>query len=218
MIDKIHDMVMSDRRINLGEIVEATGISQGTVFSILHEKLGVKKISARWVPLLLIEENKRNRVVDSEAISELSHRNPDEFLRRYITVDKAWIHHYTPETKKQSKQWVFESEWALKKAKTVKPADKVMVTVFRNARGIIYTDYLENGQMMTGVHYVLLLHGLSEEDKKKRPHLINKKIFFHQENAQVHTYAVSMAKIIELKFKLLQHSQNLVPSDFFFIS
>ena len=41
MIDKIHDMVLSDRRIKVCKIVEATGISQDTVFSILHEKLGV---------------------------------------------------------------------------------------------------------------------------------------------------------------------------------
>ena len=39
MIDKIHDIVLSDRRIKVREIVDATGISQGTVFSILHEKL-----------------------------------------------------------------------------------------------------------------------------------------------------------------------------------
>ena len=48
--DKIHDMVLSNRRIKVRKIVEATGISQGTVFSILHEKLGLKKVSARWVP------------------------------------------------------------------------------------------------------------------------------------------------------------------------
>ena len=47
MIDEIHDMASTDQRIKLLEIVEATGISQGTVFSILHEKLGVEKISAR---------------------------------------------------------------------------------------------------------------------------------------------------------------------------
>ena len=47
VIEEIHDMVLSDRRIKVREIVEATGISQGTVFSILHEKLGVKKVSAR---------------------------------------------------------------------------------------------------------------------------------------------------------------------------
>ncbi|GBM44794.1 hypothetical protein AVEN_148296-1 [Araneus ventricosus] len=43
VIDKIHDMVLSDQRIKVRETVEATGISQCTVFSILHEKLGVKK-------------------------------------------------------------------------------------------------------------------------------------------------------------------------------
>ena len=42
-IDKIHNIVSSDRRIKVREIVEATGISQSTVFSILHKKLGVKK-------------------------------------------------------------------------------------------------------------------------------------------------------------------------------
>ena len=41
MIDKIHDTVLIDRRIKVRGLVEATGISQGTVFSILHEKLGV---------------------------------------------------------------------------------------------------------------------------------------------------------------------------------
>ncbi|XP_023217030.1 histone-lysine N-methyltransferase SETMAR-like [Centruroides sculpturatus] len=218
MIDKIHDMVLSDRRIKVREIVEATGISQGTVFSILHEKLGVKKISARWVPRLLSVENKRNRVVDSEAILALFRRNPDEFLRRYITVDETWIHYYTPETKEQSKQWVFEGERAPKKAKTVKSAGKVMATVFWDTRGIIYTDYLEKGKTITGEYYASLLHRLSEEIKEKRPHLKKKKILFHQDNARVHTCAVSMAKITELKFELLPHppySPDLAPSDFF---
>ena len=62
MIDKIHDIVLSDRRIKVRKIVETTDISQGTVFSVLHEKLSVKKISARWVRHLISEENKRNRV------------------------------------------------------------------------------------------------------------------------------------------------------------
>ena len=130
MIDKIQDMILSDQRIKVRKIVETTGISQDTVFSILHKKLGVKKISARWVSRLLSEENKRNRVVDSEAILALFRRNPDEFLRRYIIVAESWIHHYTPETKEQSEQWVFEGERAPKKAKMVKSAGKVMATVF----------------------------------------------------------------------------------------
>jgi len=90
--DKIHDMILSDRRIKVREIVKATGISH-TAFSILHEKLDVKKISARWVLRLLSVENKHNRVVDSEAVLALFRRNPDEFLRRYITVE-TWMTKY----------------------------------------------------------------------------------------------------------------------------
>ena len=143
MIDRIHDMVLSDRRITVREIVKATGISRGTVCSILHAKMGVKKISARWVPRLLSEENKQNRVVDSETILALLRRNPDELLRRYMTVDGTWIHHYTPETKGQSKQWVFKAERALKKANMVKSFVKLMTTGFQDAHGIICTDYLK---------------------------------------------------------------------------
>ena len=42
IIDKIYDMVFSFLQIKVREIIEATSISQGTVFIILDEKLGVK--------------------------------------------------------------------------------------------------------------------------------------------------------------------------------
>lgn len=218
MIDRIHDMIINDRRIKFREIVEATGISQGTVFSILHEKLGVKKLSARWVPRLLTVDNKRIRVTNSKTVLGLYRHNSDEFLRRYITVDETWVHFYTPEMKQQSKQWVFSGERAPKKAKTVRSAGKVMATVFWDACGIIHIDYLPRGQTITGEYYASLLDDLNEKIKEKRPHLKRKKVLFHQDNARVHTSAVSMAKIMELKFELLPHppySPDLAPSDFF---
>ena len=110
---------------------------------------------------------------------------------------------YTLETKEQSNQWVFKGEQAPNKAKTVTSAGNVMVTVFWDRRGIIYTYYLEKRQTITGAYYASLLHRLSEEIKKKRPHL--KKILFHQDNARVHTCAVPVAKTMALKFELLQN-------------
>ena len=97
-----------------------------------------------------------------------------------------------------------------------------MDTVFWDACGIIYIDYLEKGQTITGEYYVLLLRRLSEEMKKKRPHLKKKKILFYQNSAWVHICAVSMPKFMDLKFELLQHlpySPDLAPSDYklFFI-
>ena len=74
-----------------------------------------------------------------------------------MTVDKTWIHWHTPETKEQSKQWTSPGERALKKAKTVLLAGKVMATVFWDSQGVIYTDYLKRVKKVTGLYYAKLL-------------------------------------------------------------
>lgn len=67
---------------------------QSTVFSILYKKLGVKKISARWVPGLLSIVNEHNHVIDFKAVLALLRPNSKEFLSRYIT-GKTLIHYYS---------------------------------------------------------------------------------------------------------------------------
>ena len=58
-------MVLADRRLKVRKIVEPTGISHGSVVSILEDHLGMKKLSARWVARLLTIAHKRNRVTSS---------------------------------------------------------------------------------------------------------------------------------------------------------
>ena len=121
--------------------------------------------------------------------------NPREFLHRYITVDETWIHFHTPETKEHSKQWTTPGESAPKKANTVKSADMVMGTGFRNAIEIFFIDYSEKGKTINGDYYALLLVQLSKDIEEKRPHLVKKKVRLHQDNARVHTCAVAMGKL-----------------------
>ena len=64
-IEKIRNMLLADRRLKVREIVEAIGISHGSVVSILKDHLGMKKLSARWVPCLVTIDHKRNRVTTS---------------------------------------------------------------------------------------------------------------------------------------------------------
>lgn len=73
-------------------MVVATGTLRGTMFSILHKKLGVEKILTKWVLCLLSMENKHNHAVDSEVSLGLSHYNPDKFLNRYFGIVFSGIH------------------------------------------------------------------------------------------------------------------------------
>lgn len=218
MVDKIHDIVLADRRVKIREIVETVGISFERVQNILHEHLGMTKLSARWVPRLLTLDNKRNRMTTSKLCLDMFKRNPKEFLRRFVTVDETWIHHYTPEMKEQSKQWTSSGEHAPKKAKTVPSAGKVMATVFWDSKGIIFIDYLEKGRTITGQYYAQLLDRFDDALKRKRPHLIKKKVLFHHDNAPAHSSHVATAKLVELGYELLPHppySPDLAPCDFF---
>ncbi|XP_065647154.1 protein GVQW3-like [Hydra vulgaris] len=49
-IAKVHQMVLGNLRIKVREIAEVMNISKECVCHILHENLGMKKLSARWVP------------------------------------------------------------------------------------------------------------------------------------------------------------------------
>ena len=80
-IGKIRNMVLADRRLKVRQIVEAIGISHGSVVSILKDHLGMKNLSARWGPLLLTIDHKRNRVTTSIECLALLNCNKDEFLR-----------------------------------------------------------------------------------------------------------------------------------------
>ena len=93
-----------------------------------------------------------------------------------------------------------------------------MASVFWDARGIIFIDYLQKEKTMNGEYYANLLQCSSDEIKKKQPHLVRKNVLFHEDNVPVHISVITMAKINEWKFKLLPHapySSDLVPSDYF---
>ena len=56
MCKKVRDLVYSDRRIQVEERAQALGISHGSVSTILHDRLGMRKLTARWVPKSLSDE------------------------------------------------------------------------------------------------------------------------------------------------------------------
>ena len=132
-------------------------------------------------------------------------------------MDETWIHHYTPEPKRQSKQWTEARCSAPKKTRSVPSAGRVMASVFWDAEGILFIDYLVKGKTITGEYYSNLLTRLDKKICEKSPILQKKKIIFHQDNAPAHKSVLAMEKLRDLHYELLEHppySPYLAPSDF----
>ena len=159
IIEKIHDILLDGPKVKVRDLAEARGISIGSVVKILHEDVGKKQLTAKWVLPLLTIDQKRRRVRDSKSCLDLFNRIQSDFSRRLVAIDETRIHHYTAESKQQAKPLFRSVELggtAPTRAKTQQTAGKVMASVFWDSSGILFINYLEKENQSTvtiTVHY-----------------------------------------------------------------
>lgn len=141
-VDLVESLLLTNGRLRVKQLAEAAGISYGSTFTIIHDYLHLSKVSARWVPRMLTPQQKQYRVQCCESFLQLCGDNPDKILDRIVTGDETWVHHYDPESKEESKQWVEQGSRAPVKFKVTPSAGKIMATIFWDSEGILLIDYL----------------------------------------------------------------------------
>ena len=94
-----------DRRWTCEELEDLTGIQSSSVHRILTEDLGLRKITARWMPHLLDTDQKAHRLSIAKHLMLRFRREGDKFLERIITLDEAWACSYEPNLKSQNAEW-----------------------------------------------------------------------------------------------------------------
>jgi len=106
----------------------------------------------------------------------------------------------------------------LRRRRKPKSKGRKGATIFWDACNIIHIDYLPSKQTINGDYYAALLDRFNNILKKKRPHLVKKKVLFYQDNARIHTCPAQMAKFNEFRYELLSHlaySPDLTPCNYF---
>lgn len=134
-----------------------------------------------------------------------------------ITVDETWVHHTTPETKQQSKQWLPKGSDPPKKAKVVLSAKKVMATIFFDNQGVVYTTYAEG--TINSAAYIDALKEMNHKLSRKRPGKRGWNFRLHHDNARVHTSKATMEFLTSKGVEVVPHppySPDLAPCDFWF--
>ena len=137
MIDRVERLVLKNLRIKVAELASECGISNGSVYTIIHEHLCMSKVSARWVPRNLNMQDCQQKVESSQEFLEVYNANPEDFHTRLVTGDETWLHLWEPDTKKESMQWKRPGSPPPKKFRTQPSASKVMAKVFWDSKGII---------------------------------------------------------------------------------
>lgn len=216
-VEKVRSLVADDRRIKVREIAQEVGISKERVGFILHEKLSLSKVCARWIPKLLTNEQKQNRAQLSLALFHRFDADPGNFMQRIVTGDETWVYYYDPETKQQSMEWVETGSRPPVKAKVVKSAGKVMLTIFWDSKGWIHLDWLPPKTTINGQYYANVLTGLRKSIIEKRRGKVSKGVMILHDNAPAHSSRIAQQVLHDCQFEQLPHppySPDLAPSDF----
>jgi len=215
---RIDALIRDNRRITVEMISEKVSASVGTVHNIIHNKLQYKKTCARWVPRQLTDAHKETRLQISQQLKIRYSTEGEGFFKRIVTCDETWIHHYEPESKRQSIEWKHTASPTRKKFRTQSSADKVMLTVFWDFQGPIYCDFLEGQRTINSQYYSDILENkIRPAIRTKRRGLLTEGVILLHDNARPHTAQLTKEKLQKLRWEILPHppySPDLAPSDF----
>ena len=105
IVSKIKEIIEGDARFTVRDIARKVGISLSTVHLILKKHLKVRKISARWVPHLLTDEQKRQRVKVAKTLFQMFPKYDKKQFANVVTGDETWVHYFEPVRKVNNKIW-----------------------------------------------------------------------------------------------------------------
>jgi hypothetical protein len=154
----------------------------------------------------LFTENQRQvRLEISERLQNRFRQEGEDFLRHIVNCDETWVHHYTPESKKASKEWRRKEESCPVKAKTRLSAGKVLATVFLDYRGVLEINFLHDQRSVNAAYYCQLLESTKAMYRTKRRDMAIRDVILLHDNARPHTANLTKEKLEKMHWETLDH-------------
>jgi len=103
LVPAVEETVCANRRVLLKDLEEQFNLLHGTIWDIVHERSGYRKVRSRWVRRQLTEDHKKNRMGASLTHLHFNEHGED-FLEQIITErteHETWDFISSPTQKKK---------------------------------------------------------------------------------------------------------------------
>ena len=196
----VKTLIEEDARYTMQEIEELSGIHSSSVLKVLRERLGLRKICARWVPHLLTGEQKQSRV-----IKKYDKCDPRR-LEEIVTGDETWIYHFQPDSKAKNKVLVSSEGDRPVIARRCKTSNRMLYAIFFDSKGPVLQIPVPEGSSGTGKFYrESVLPQLVDYYQKRRPRIGVRGIKLLHDNAPAHKSATVQEYLKESGLDVLDH-------------
>ena len=162
--------VEQDVRLSIKDIASCTGISEGSVQIILKKRLDLRKVCARWVPHLLTEEQKTQRLKCARELLKTYKGCYSRVISNLLTGDETWVHMFEPQRRADNKQWKRKDQKRPCIAKRTISSKNMLYAIFFNSSGLVVQVPCPSGHTVTGrFNKNSVLKKVKEFYNKKRP-------------------------------------------------
>lgn len=218
-VNKIKSIIAKDARFTVRQLARMTNLGLASVHFILKKILKVSKISARWIPHLLTDEQKRTRVQMAKQLLKKYPKYDKKLFDNIITGDETWVHFYEPKRKVDNRIWALKGAKRPRIAKRTVTAKKVLYAIFFRNTGPIVQIAVPRGRGVSGAFYKnVVLKTLRKKMRKLRPQTGLAYVNLLHDNAPAHKSSIVTDFLKSEKVNVLPHppySPDLAPCDFF---
>jgi hypothetical protein len=197
-IELVRQLVLEDRRISVHELEALVGIGSGSVKSILHDSLGLRKLESRWIPHTLTPEQMLIRVKWCKEMLVKFDEARSRRLYDVVTGDETWLYQYDPLNKRQSAEWVFPDDEPPTQTRRARSVGKQMVAYFFFPTDHVKTVLVKEHRRVTADWFVTICQPqVFNSVKDRRRKTGTRGLLLHQYNAPAHTAGTTEAFLRE---------------------
>ena len=186
---------------------------------ILKKRLDLRKVCARWVPHLLTEEQKTQRLKYIRELLKTYKGCNGRGISNLLTGDETWVHMFEPQRRAENKQWKGKDQKRSCIAKRTITLKNMLYAIFFNSSGPVVQVPCPSGHTVTGRFYKNSVQKKVKEFYiKKRPSKGWLGVYLLHYHASSHKCEVVKSFLAFEKVKVLNHplsSPDLSPCDFF---
>ena len=206
IVSKIKEIIEGDARFTVRDIARKVGISLSTVHLILKKHLKVRRIAARWVPHLLTDEQKRQRVKVAKKLLQIFPKYDKKQFANVVTGDETWVNYFEPVRKVSNKIWATKHSKRQIIAKRSLSTKKVSYAIIFSGEGVAIKVPVKKGKSITGKYYKdVVLKKLKKYYQKRRPATGFKHVRLLHDHAPAHSSAIVTAFLKKEKVTVLPH-------------
>lgn len=214
----VEKLVIEDPHATVEELADMSGVSAGSVHTILHEHLRMRKISSRWVPHMLSSAQKAERKEVAQSLLNKMHRWGEIGLKTIVTGDESYMYYHNPGSRIERMAWTSKGEPPPTDVRPDGMREKVLYTFFFTVDGLLAKIVSPVGSTVTGQFYSeVSLPQMLGAYRKIQP---QERLRLHHDNAPAHRSKKVLKFIQENGIESIRHppySPDLAPADFWLL-